>query len=183
MAPRMPPTPAAVVTRPITAGETPSCTIRRIATKNIAFTSRFASAPQTASARKYGQPRMKRMPSTTSWCGLRRGPSCCGADRSVRSRPSRTHETAKEIASKANGSQRVTPYRMPPSGPPTSEAMCWRAWLWLSAVDSSSRRTTERIADISDGPERPLATPVSRATTVRCGMVSAPRAPATASEA
>ena len=44
----MPPTPAAVETRPITAGETPSCTIRRIATKNIAFTSRFASALQTA---------------------------------------------------------------------------------------------------------------------------------------
>ena len=40
----------------MTAGETPSCTIRRIATKNIAFTSRFASAPYAAVARKYGQP-------------------------------------------------------------------------------------------------------------------------------
>ena len=67
IAPRMPPTPAAVETRPMTAGETPSCTIRRIATKNIAFTSRFASAFQYAAvARKYGQRRMNRMPSTTS---------------------------------------------------------------------------------------------------------------------
>ena len=89
-APRMPPRPAAVDTRPMTAGETPSCTILRIATKNMAFTSRFASAPYAAVARKYGQPRMKRMPSATSWCGLRGGPSRRGAARSVRRRPSTT---------------------------------------------------------------------------------------------
>ena len=72
---------------------------------------------------------------------------------------------------------------MPPSGPPTSDAMCWRAWLWLSAVDSSSGRTTERIAEISAGAAMPPATPVSSATTARWGTVSTPSAPATASEA
>ena len=61
--------------------------------------------------------------------------------------------------------------------------MCWRAWLWLSAVDRSSGRTTERMADISAGLDSALATPVSSATAARCPTVRVPSAPAIASEA
>ena len=108
------------------------------------------------------------------------GPRGCGADE-VGPEAAEQHPRDGEgdARRRRTAAQRVTAYRMPPSGPPTREAMCWRAWLWLSAVDSSSgaddradRRHLRRAG------RAPLATPVSRATTARCGTVRAPSAPA-----
>ncbi len=125
----------------------------------------------------------KRKPSTRSAHGLGRGPSVRGAERSARIRPSITKETAKLSASARNGSQRVTPYSRPPSGPPTSEATCWRAWFWLSAVGRSSVGTTARTADASAGLKAPEPMPVRVATTSRCGTVRWCSMPATTREA
>ena len=60
-------------------------------------------------------------------------------------------ETAKLTVSNRNGSGRPSAYSTPPSGPPRSDAMWWRAWFWLIAVGSSSRVTTLRTADSSVG--------------------------------
>ena len=45
-------------------------------------------------------------------------------------------ETRYDVASTANGAHARTAYSRPPSGPPSREAMCWRAWFWLKAVGS-----------------------------------------------
>jgi hypothetical protein len=94
-----------------------------------------------------------------------------------------THVTAYERASTANGSHLVTAYSAPPAGPPTSDAMCWRAWCCDSAVGNSSVRTTERTAEISAGPNSPTQAPVRRATPSRWEMVSAVASVATTSDA
>ena len=87
----------------------------------------------------------------------------CGSARASRTRP------ANVTASNTNGSDRATPYRSPPSGPPTRAAMWWRAWFWLSAVGSSSWARLTGPRTISAGPKTPAPTPVSSATTIRWG--------------
>ena len=123
-APRMPATPAAVSTRPMWTGSKPASIRRRTATKNTALTSRFVLAAQIVSTRKNGRLRMNAAPARRSSRGRLRVRSTAGADRSVRIRPSSTQEIAKLMVSAANGSQRVTPYKAPPIGPPSSDATC-----------------------------------------------------------
>ena len=153
-APRMPQSPAAVSTSPIwSAGKPPSIS-RSTATKNRALTARLVSAPHTVSTRKNGRDAMNRMPSARS-CAGRRGEVVVGAERSVRTRPSSSHDTAKLTASAANGSHRVTAYSTPPSGAPSRPATWRRAWFWLIAVGSSSSVTTVRTADDLGRGEEP----------------------------
>ena len=135
-APTMPPSPAAIETRPICAAGTPSAIMRRRTTKKIALVTRLVSEDQSISVRKNGRRQMNRKPSASC---RRRGSRCrFGAPRSVFTRLTVAHAIAKVIASTANGSHRVTAYNAPPSGPPSSEATCWRAWFWLRAVGRSS---------------------------------------------
>ena len=103
-------------------GGNPAWISRRIATKNSALTARLTSGDQTSSTRKNGRDQAKRSPSATSARAGRRGPvggrratGRCGSGRAARTR-------ARSVtASDANGSQRVTAYSRPPSGPPTSD--------------------------------------------------------------
>lgn len=154
--------------------------MRRSTTKKIALVTRLVSEAQSISVRKNGRCQMNRKPSA-SWrrIGSR---ARRGAVRSVRTRLTVAHATAKVIASTANGSHRVTAYNAPPSGPPSSEATCWRAWFWLRAVGRSSVATTDRIAESCAGLNAPAATPATSATPTRWGSVRLPVAPATASE-
>ena len=181
-APRMPQTPAAVSTRPMWTGWKPAWISRRTATKNSALTIRLIRAAHTVSTRKNGRVRMNRRPSSSSWRGGFRGPSTEGADRSARIRPSSTNETANDNASAAKGSQRVTPYNAPPTGPPSNDATCCRAWFCDSAVGRSSSGTTARTAEISAGAKTPAPTPVRSATNSRCGIDRLPSNAAPTSE-
>ena len=181
-APTMPASPATASTSPMWKASNPPVISRSTATKKRALTARLVSALQTVSTRKNGRAAMNRTPSARSWPGRRRGPSYAAGARSVRIRPSITQLTAKDTASAAKGSHRATAYSTPPSGALSRAATCRRAWFWLSAVGSSSGATTARTADISAGAKRPAPTPVSSATTSRCGTVSVPRIPATPSE-
>ena len=150
---------------------------------NSALMTRLAPMPYTSSVRNSGRAQMKANPSATACRAFFGAPSVrATGERSVRIRPSSTHETAKVTASKRNGAQRVKAYRMPPSGPPSRSATCWRAWYWLSAVGSCSVGTTARTTDISAGVNSPAQTPVSSATTKRCGTTSSPNSPAATSE-
>ena len=108
MAPRMPQTPAAVETSPIDQGANPAWISRRSAATKIAFTTRFEHIPHTIRVRKNGRLHWNRNPSATSARALRRSPLLGAGERSVRIRPSSTHETAKVTASKRNGTHRVT---------------------------------------------------------------------------
>ena len=172
--------PAAVDTRPICAAGYPSWIRRMVTTKKQALTRRLLVPDHTSSVRKKGWCQTKRKPSLTCSTGETAAPERGFGRRSVRSRLSVKQETAYDSASNRNGAHARTAYSRPPSGPPSSEAMCWRAWAWLYAVARSSSRTTLRIAAICAGWKTPWATPVSSATTARWGTVSAPSQPATA---
>ena len=173
-APRMPPTPAAVSTRPICTGGKPAWISRRIATKNSALTTRLTSGDQTSSTRKNGRDQGKRRPSAMSARAGGAARSAAGG-RQVGADPAEQH--ARERVGhgvEGNGSQRVTAYSTPPSGPPSSDGDV------LAGLDLAQRGGQLVGGDdrahggISAGMKTPAATPVSSATTSRCGTVSAP---------
>ena len=109
MAPRMPQAPAAVETRPMVHGANPAWISRRSAATKIALTTRLEHIPHSIRVRKNGRLHWNRKPSATSARALRRSPLRGAGERSVRSRPSSTHETAKVTASKRKGAHRVIP--------------------------------------------------------------------------
>ena len=113
-----------------------------VTTKKQALTSRLLVPDHTSSVRKKGWCQTKRKPSLTCSTGETAAPSRGFGRRSVRSRLRVKQETAYDSASNRNGAHARTAYSRPPSGPPSSEAMCWRAWFWLYAVARSSSRTT-----------------------------------------
>ena len=178
IAPRIPQAPAAVSTRPIDQGAKPAWISRRSAATKSALTTRLEHIPHSIRVRKNGRLHRNRKPSATSARALRRAPSRGAGERSVRIRPSSTHETAKVTASKRNGAHRVIAYRAPPSGPPTRLGdvlagllLAERGRQLLARHDGRGPRTSR--------PARthPRRRRVSSATTNRCGTVSSPSAP------
>src|SRR4051795_2744339 len=110
-APSTPHTPAAVSTRPIDQGAKPAWMSRTVAAVKSALIIRLEHMPQAINVRKNARLHWKRKPSATSSRALRGTPSVsagrAAGDRSLRIRPSITHDTANVSASKRKGTHLV----------------------------------------------------------------------------